>query len=88
MSAEEMKNELEVFVNRGLSEGWGGWPTKNLAPRGGMSGGIGYATIPAGDLLPDVGKGPLGRAGAFASMRTTRIGRLHSAGEYGFSGLS
>jgi hypothetical protein len=32
MSAEEMRNELETFVNRGLSEGWGGWPTKGFSP--------------------------------------------------------
>ena len=32
MSAEEMRSDLEIFVNRGLSEGWGGWPTKGLAP--------------------------------------------------------
>ena len=32
MSAEEMRNDLETFVNQGLSQGWGGWPTKGLAP--------------------------------------------------------
>ena len=26
MSSEEMRTELEVFVNQGLQEGWRGWP--------------------------------------------------------------
>ena len=26
MSSEEMRTELEIFVNRGLREGWCGWP--------------------------------------------------------------
>jgi hypothetical protein len=26
MSSEEMRTELEIFVNRGLREGWRGWP--------------------------------------------------------------
>ncbi len=28
MSSEEMRVELEAFVNTGLQEGWGGWPLK------------------------------------------------------------
>jgi hypothetical protein len=28
MSSEEMRNELEAFVNAGLREGWRGWPLK------------------------------------------------------------
>lgn len=28
MSSEEMRNELEAFVNTGLREGWCGWPLK------------------------------------------------------------
>lgn len=28
MGPEEMKNELEQFLNRGLREGWTGWPVK------------------------------------------------------------
>jgi len=28
MSSEEMRVELEAFVNAGLREGWGGWPLK------------------------------------------------------------
>ena len=28
MSSEEMRNELETFVNAGLREGWRGWPLK------------------------------------------------------------
>ncbi len=26
MSSEEMRTELEIFVNDGLREGWRGWP--------------------------------------------------------------
>ena len=26
MSSEEMRTELEIFVNQGLQEGWRGWP--------------------------------------------------------------
>jgi hypothetical protein len=26
MSSEEMRTELETFVNQGLQEGWRGWP--------------------------------------------------------------
>jgi hypothetical protein len=26
MSSEEMRTELETFVNEGLREGWRGWP--------------------------------------------------------------
>jgi len=29
MSSEEMRIELESFVNQGLQEGWGGWPPKS-----------------------------------------------------------
>ena len=29
MSSEEMRIELEAFVNAGLQEGWGGWPLKD-----------------------------------------------------------
>ena len=29
MSSEDMRVELESFVNRGLQEGWHGWPRKN-----------------------------------------------------------
>jgi len=28
MSSEEMRVELEAFVNAGLQEGWRGWPLK------------------------------------------------------------
>ncbi len=28
MSSEEMRSELESFVNAGLREGWCGWPLK------------------------------------------------------------
>ena len=28
MSSEEMRIELERFVNQGLQEGWTGWPVK------------------------------------------------------------
>ncbi len=29
MSSEEMRTELEIFVNEGLREGWRGWPRHN-----------------------------------------------------------
>jgi len=29
MSSEEMRVELESFVNQGLQEGWVGWPAKS-----------------------------------------------------------
>jgi hypothetical protein len=28
MDSEEMREELESFVNQGIEEGWGGWPVK------------------------------------------------------------
>jgi hypothetical protein len=36
MSAEEMRTELETFVNKGLLEGWCGWPVKQGWRRGRM----------------------------------------------------
>ena len=29
MSSDEMRIELESFVNKGLKEGWCGWPLKS-----------------------------------------------------------
>jgi hypothetical protein len=29
MSSEEMREELESFVNRGIEKGWEGWPLKD-----------------------------------------------------------
>ncbi len=29
MNSEQMRTELEIFVNKGLREGWRGWPLKN-----------------------------------------------------------
>ena len=37
MNSEEMRIELESFVNRGLQEDWGGWPPK----RGDFEGRVG-----------------------------------------------
>jgi hypothetical protein len=37
MSAEEMRTELEMFVNEGLREGWGGWPLKQESDVGGQA---------------------------------------------------
>jgi hypothetical protein len=34
MSSEEMRTELEIFVNRGLQEGWHGWPLKSEIDEG------------------------------------------------------
>ncbi len=36
MSAEEMRTELEAFVNKGLREGWCGWPLKQGLGEGRM----------------------------------------------------
>ncbi len=33
MSADEMRTELESFVNQGLAEGWCGWPTTRQPSR-------------------------------------------------------
>ncbi len=33
MSSEDMRVELESFVNRGLQEGWHGWPRKGAHRR-------------------------------------------------------
>ena len=33
MGAKDMRVELESFVNRGLQEGWHGWPRKNTGRR-------------------------------------------------------
>ena len=33
MSSEDMRVELESFVNRGLQEGWHGWPRKGAGCR-------------------------------------------------------
>jgi hypothetical protein len=32
MSSEQMRVELESFVNKGLKEGWRGWPLKSQPP--------------------------------------------------------
>jgi hypothetical protein len=29
MDSEEMREELESFVNQGIKEGWNGWPVKD-----------------------------------------------------------
>jgi hypothetical protein len=34
MNSEEMRTELEIFVNKGLREGWGGWPLKGEIQKG------------------------------------------------------
>lgn len=38
MSSEEMRFELEAFVNTGLREGWSGWPLKRESRMGRTSG--------------------------------------------------
>jgi len=45
MSAEDMRIELEAFVNQGLAEGWCGWPTKRPSPARTESTGAGYARV-------------------------------------------
>jgi hypothetical protein len=34
MNSEQMRNELEIFVNKGLREGWRGWPLKSEIQEG------------------------------------------------------
>ena len=34
MSSEQMRAELEIFVNEGLREGWHGWPLKSETQKG------------------------------------------------------
>jgi len=38
MSSDEMRTELEIFVNEGLREGWRGWPLKGEARKEGPRG--------------------------------------------------
>ncbi len=38
MSSEEMRVELEAFVNTGLQEGWCGWPVKEKSRKNRASG--------------------------------------------------
>jgi hypothetical protein len=45
MSAEDMRIELEAFVNQGLAEGWCGWPTKGSLPGRKELTGTGYAPV-------------------------------------------
>ncbi|UCD50684.1 MAG: hypothetical protein JSW27_24575 [Phycisphaerales bacterium] len=45
MSAEEMRIELEAFVNQGLEEGWCGWPTKGPLPDRKELTGVSYAPV-------------------------------------------
>lgn len=59
MSAEEMRSDLEAFVNRGLSEGWCGWPMKGPSSCRGALGIAAYATPAAVTLFRGVQEGPL-----------------------------
>jgi hypothetical protein len=34
MDSQEMREELESFVNKGIEEGWSGWPLKNWSTDG------------------------------------------------------
>ena len=62
MSAEDMRIELETFVNQGLAEGWCGWPTKQRRPDRRESdpawkasaAGIGYDAAPMDFWLPSL----------------------------------
>ena len=58
MSAEEMRVELESFVNQGLEKGWCGWPTKGSSSESPESGSACYAVPMAGMLLGCVGQYP------------------------------
>lgn len=59
MSAEEMRSDLEAFVNRGLSEGWSGWPMKGLSPCREELDVASYAMPAAVTLFRGVQEGPL-----------------------------
>jgi hypothetical protein len=72
MSAEDMRIELEAFVNQGLAEGWCGWPTKGPLPdRKELTGtgrapvaGLGHHAVPRDWWFPRLAPAP--RFQAFA----------------------
>lgn len=70
MSAEEMRVELERFVNVGLQEGWHGWPRRAEAGQGSRFRGRWHATTEGaaretGDDSVSFG----GPHGAFGTLR-------------------
>ena len=67
MSSEEMRIELESFVNQGLRKGWRGWPRKG--PREGVRRGFCVARTTVGRL------GGL-RAGFDPDAASVAFGRL------------
>ena len=56
MNAEEMRVELESFVNQGLEQGWCGWPPKELSSDHPQSANACYATSTTDMLLGGVGQ--------------------------------
>jgi hypothetical protein len=70
MSSEEMRIELERFVNAGLQEGWHGWPRKAEAcqtPR--FCGRLHAATEGAGWEARDGSASFVEPSGAFGTLR-------------------
>jgi hypothetical protein len=67
MSSEEMRTELEIFVNEGLREGLRGWPLKSEIEKGrsgsGRSGVASLRVWRGGRSKP---ASPMGRLGLFA----------------------
>jgi hypothetical protein len=67
MSSEQMRTELEIFVNIGLREGWRGWPLKSEVqegrPRSSRSSGASLRFWRGGRSKP---ASPMGRLGLFA----------------------
>jgi hypothetical protein len=67
MSSEQMRVELEIFVNEGLQAGWRGWPLKSETPKGrtgrGRAGGALLQLWRGGRRKP---VSPIGRRGPVA----------------------
>ncbi|OHB67753.1 MAG: hypothetical protein A2Y77_08160 [Planctomycetes bacterium RBG_13_62_9] len=67
MSSEEMRMELESFVNAGLREGWRGWPLKDEALEGPrFSDRFGLAALSAWCSSRGSSTVSIGRQGVFA----------------------
>lgn len=65
MSAEQMRVELESFVNKGLSEGLRGWPTKHW-PVGGVESGRSISVSGTSDISSWIVFSRKGRMGVTA----------------------
>lgn len=74
MNSEEMRVELESFVNAGLRQGWRGWPLKDAGwpaslPPGRFAAGL----LGRNRLLPATGD----RFGHGSDVLSTRYGLLY-----------